>query len=125
MFTNRMKSKIENELRKGLLMSGEMSEELFEYELEEHIDYWKKSLQKDKDEFLFVVTENNGHVAMLLITNKNELFINGKARCRLREFWADKSVYEYNIELLLPVMVEDLESGSVSVNGVKKTGTEG
>jgi len=33
-----MKSKIENELRRVLLMSGEMSYDLFEYELEEHID---------------------------------------------------------------------------------------
>ena len=54
-----MKSQIENELRKALLQSGEMSYDLFEYELKEHIDYWRKSLKQDKDEFLFVVTENN------------------------------------------------------------------
>jgi hypothetical protein len=120
-----MKSKIESELRKALLMSGEMSDGLFEYELEEHIDYWKKSLKKDKDEFLFVVTENNGDVAMLLITNKNELFINEKARIKLQEFWNEKIVYEHNIELLLPVMAEELESGSLSVNGVKTTGKLG
>lgn len=120
-----MKSKIENELRKALLMSGKMSGGLFDYELEEHIDYWKKSLKKDKDAFLFVVTEKNGDVAMLLITNKNELFINEKARHKLQEFWNEKSVYESNIELLLPVMAEELESGSLSVNGVKTTGKLG
>jgi len=119
-----MKSKIESELRKALLMSGEMSDELFEYELEEHIDYWKKSLKKDKDEFLFVVTENNGNVAMLLITNKNELFINERARQKLNEFWKE-DVYNYNIEFLLPVMAEELESASLSVNGVKTIGKLG
>lgn len=116
-----MKSKIENELRKALLLSGEMSYDLFEYEIEEHIDYWKKSLKKDKDEFLFVVTENNGDVAMLLMTNKYELFINEKALQRLHEFWEEETVYNYNIEYLLPVMTEQLESGIISVNGVKTT----
>lgn len=116
-----MKSKIENELRKALLLSGEMSYDLFEYEIEEHIDYWKKSLKKDKDEFLFVVTENNGDVAMLLMTNKYELFINEKALQRLHEFWEEETVYNYNIEYLLPVMTEQLESGIISVNGIKTT----
>src|ERR1035437_4986835 len=116
-----MESKIENELRKALLLNGEMSYNLFEYELEEHIDYWKKSLKKDKDEFLFVVTENNGDVAMLLMTNKYELFINEKALQRLHEFWEEETVYNYNIEYLLPVMTEQLESGIISVNGVKTT----
>lgn len=117
-----MKSEIVKELRKALLMSGEMSDGLFEYELEEHVDYWKESLIKDKDEFLFVLTENNGDVAMLLITNKNELFINENARRKLQEFWNEKDVYERNIELLLPAIAEELESGSLSVNGVKTTG---
>src|ERR1035437_5051775 len=114
-----MKSQIENELRKALLQSGEMSYGLFEYELKEHIDYWRKSLKQDKDEFLFVVTENNGDVAMLLMTNKNDIFINEEARQQLQVFWKEKGVYNYNIELLLPVMTEELESGSLSVNGVK------
>ena len=114
-----MKSQIESELRKALLMYGKMSAELFAYELEEHIDYWKKSLKKDKDEFLLVVTQNNGDVAMFLMTNKNELFIKEKARQKLREFWEEESIYNYNIEFLLPVMTEQLENGIISVNGLK------
>ncbi len=114
-----MKSKIETALRKALLLNGEMSKGLFEYELEEHIDYWKKNMEKDKDEFLFVVTENNGDVAMLLMTNKNELLINEKAREKLHEFWDENSVYNYNIEFLLPVMNEQLKNDIISVNGLK------
>jgi uridine kinase len=114
-----MKSQIESDLRKALLMCGKMSVELFEYELEEHINYWKKSLKKDKDEFLLVVTQNNGDVAMLLMTNKNELFINEKARQKLHEIWEEESKYNYNIEFLLPVMTEQLENGIISVNGLK------
>jgi len=71
------------------------------------------------NEFLFVVTENNGDVAMFLMTNKNDIFINEEARRKLHEFWNEKSVYKHNIDLLLPVMAEELESGSLSVYGVK------
>lgn len=112
-----MKSRIENKLRKALLLNGEMSYDLFEYELKEHIDYWKKSLKQDMDEFLFVVTENSGDVAMLLMTNKNNIFINEEARQYLQIFWKDK--YNYNIKFLLPKMAEQLENGIMSVNGVK------
>jgi hypothetical protein len=117
----RKKSSIENALRKALLMGGALSQGLFKYELEEHIAYWKRSLKKDKDEFLFVVTENNGDVAMLLMTNKNELFINENARVKLHELWVTEDVYNYNIEFLLPVMADQAVNGIISVNGVKTT----
>lgn len=120
-----MKSKIENELRKALLLNGEMSDGLFKYELEEHVNFWQENMIKDKDEFLFVVTENNGNVAMLLMTNKNELFINEMARQKLHEFWDENNVYNYNIEFLLPVMTKQLENDIISVNGVKTLGKLG
>ena len=112
-------NQIENELRKALLLNGEMSYELFEYELKEHIDYWKKGVKQDKEEFMFAVTQNNRDVAMLLITNKEELFVNEKAREQLYKFWNIKNAYKNNIEYLLPFMVEELENGVIPVNGVK------
>ena len=121
----RMMYRIENALRKALLLNGEMSDGLFRYELEEHVDFWKKYMKKDKDEFLFVVTENNGDVAMLLMTNTNELFTNEIARQKLHEFWDENNVYNYNIEFLLPIMTEQLENDIISVNGVKTTGKLG
>ena len=121
----RMMYRIENALRKALLLNGEMSDGLFRYELEEHVDFWKKNMKKDKDEFLFVVTENNGDVAMLLMTNTNELFTNEIARQKLHEFWDENNVYNYNIEFLLPIMTEQLEDDIISVNGVKTTGKLG
>ena len=120
-----MTSRIENALRKALLLNGEMSDGLFEYELEEHVDFWKKNMKKDKDEFLFVVTEKNGDVAMLLMTNKNDFLINEMARQKLHEFWDENNVYNYNIEFLLPVMTDQLENDIISVNGVKTIGKLG
>ncbi|HVA99012.1 MAG TPA: hypothetical protein VNG53_08960 [Bacteroidia bacterium] len=116
-----MKNKTIDILHTALLHDGEMSYALYEYEMEEHIDYWKKELKKDKDEFVFVIDERDGDVAMLLITKKHELYINEKAREQLKIIW--KNVYQKNIELLLPDMAEQLANGILSVNGVKYSKT--
>lgn len=112
-----MSKRIENILYKALLLNGEMKHALYEYELEEHLEYWEKGLIKDKDEFVFVVTENKGDVAMVLITNKGKLHINEKARNQLQLYW--KSNYETNIEFLLPTMAKQLSKGILPVHGVK------
>lgn len=44
-----------------------MTRSLYEYELEKHIDYWYEGLKADRDDFVFAVAENSGHVAMMLI----------------------------------------------------------
>ena len=114
---SKSKKRIENLLRKALLHNGKMEYRLYEYELEDHIDYWYKGLKADRDEFVFVVTENKGHVAMLLITNEKNIYINEAARERLAEFW-HKS-YNINLERLIPMMAEELANDILSVNGVK------
>ena len=112
-----MSKRIQNILHKALLLNGEMEDTLYEYELSEHIDCWKKGLHRDKEEFVFVVNERQGDVAMVLITNKGKLFINEKARQQLQLYW--KSQYEKNIAFLLPAMAKELSKGRLSVNGVK------
>lgn len=114
-----MKKAIRARLRKALVANGDMSYALYKYELEEHIAYWKAGMIRDKDELLFVVTEHSGAVAMLVMTDKNELFINEQAREQLQLFWKPKEVYEYNMKLLLPIMAAQLEAGDLWVNGVK------
>jgi len=112
-----MSKQIIERLHKALLQDGEMEDTLYEYELSEHIDYWKEGLHRDKEEFVFVVNERQGDVAMVLITNTGRLFINEKARKQLQLYW--KGQYEKNIELLLPAMAKELSKGRLSVNGVK------
>lgn len=112
-----LETKIENSLLKALLLEGTMEYELYKHELEEHITYWKDGLEKDDEDFVFVVTVNNGDVAMLLITKTNELFINEDARKQLKIFW--KKQYKINIELLLPNMVNDLTNDCFALTGVK------
>jgi len=113
-----MKSKqIATLLRKALLEEGKMEQSLYEYELEEHIDYWYEGLQADRDDFVFAVTENSGHVAMLLIMSDKTVFVNEAARAKLSEFW--QSNYNINMKRLIFMMAEELADDNIFVNGVK------
>jgi len=111
------RKRIEGLLRTALLEGGEMAYSLYEYELEDNIDYWFQELKADRDEFVFVVTENSGHVAMVLIEKEKTVYINEQAREKLSALW--HLTYRINLEQLIPMMVTDLMDGFVSVNGVK------
>ena len=118
-----MKKAIQNKLHKALVANDDMSHALYKYELEAHLAYWKAGMLQDQDEFLFVVTENRGQVAMLLMTNKGELFINELAREKLRQLWHHEGVYESNMKQFLPLMAEQLAGGDIAVTGVKTVQT--
>ncbi|MBV6397201.1 MAG: hypothetical protein HFACDABA_02809 [Anaerolineales bacterium] len=111
------KKTIEKNLVKALLRDGEMVYALFEHELEEHINEFQKSKKKDKDDYFFAVTEHTNDVAMLLIDEKNKLYVNEKARARLKDYWGES--YEHNLTIMIPHMVDELSHGFLSVNGVK------
>ncbi|MDJ0367006.1 hypothetical protein QMK33_17795 [Hymenobacter sp. H14-R3] len=116
-----MQSPIETRLRKALLLDGSMSLALYKHEVAEHVAYWKKGMRRDKDEFLFVVDEHSGDVAMLLITARGELFINEQGREKLRTIWHHEGVYAQNMELMIPQMAASLAAGELWVTGVKTT----
>ena len=109
---------IEKNLSKALLEDGKMEYALFEYELEEHIDEYLKSKLEDGDDYFFAVTEHTNDVAMLLIDKKNKVHVNEKARAILKKYW-NKSAYKYNIQILIPQMVEQLNNRYLFVSGVK------
>ena len=111
-----MSKRIEKLLRKALIQNGEMAYALYEYELAEHIDYWYDGLKKDRNEFVFAVTENTGHTAMVLIEKDKKLYINEDGRKKLHDFWG--KMYTENMEILIPRMAEDLANDIISVNGV-------
>ena len=90
---------------------------LYEYELEELLDELKSSLAKDKDDYIFSVTENSGHVAMVLIENSGQVHINEEAREKLKAFWP--ATYESNMKKLIPLFAKQLNAGELPINGVK------
>lgn len=108
--------RIEARLKGALLKDGALAHALYEYELVEHIDYWYQQLIEDKNDFLFVVTENRGDVAMLLIEPDKKVYINEEGRAKLKQLWPD--TYTTNIKRLIPGMAEDLADNIMSVNGV-------
>jgi hypothetical protein len=104
-------------LNDALLQGGKMEYALYEFELEEHIEYWYEGLKADRDEFVFAVTENSGDVAMVLIMEDKTIYINEDAREKLVELWPQ--AYTTNMELLIPVMAEELANDILAVSGVK------
>ena len=114
------KNIIKRQLEKALLNDGEMHYSLYEYELEELLEHLKSSLKKDKDELIFAVTENNNHVAMVLIECSGRVYINESARDKLKKFW--KKAYLINIKKLIPVFVKQLNDSQIPINGVKTAG---
>jgi len=54
-------------LRQALLHDGEMQRALYQHELAGVVEELKHSLAQDNDDYIFTVTENRGHVAMVLI----------------------------------------------------------
>ncbi|MGA1622465.1 MAG: hypothetical protein ACO36E_07025 [Synechocystis sp.] len=111
------KKAIKQLLETVLLKEGEMVHGLYEYELAENIDYLKKSLKQDNDDYIFTVTTNNGDAAMLLIDNQDKIFINEAARDELKRLWQKN--YTNNIKKLIPDFVAQLTRDELPINGVK------
>jgi len=108
---------IKKNLRKALLDDGPLSQDLFEYELEEHIDEYIQSKRADRDDFFFAITEHTNEVAMLLIDPVDNVHINEEARTLLRKFW--RGAYKHNLDILIPDMAEQLDAGFLYTMGVK------
>ena len=100
-----------------LLLDGKMDYELYEFEIEEHIEEFTKEMHTDKDEYVVIITEHSGNVAMALITKENKLFINKMARKKLKECWLKN--YENNIKLFIPDMIDMFKNNNLWVSGIK------
>lgn len=112
------KKTTEKYLIRALLNDGAMSISLFEDELQEQMDEFLKSKKEDNDDYFFAITEYENQVAMLLIDGGDKVHVNEEARAVLRTFW-QKPVYENNMQILIPQMVDELSQGFYFVTGVK------
>lgn len=104
-------------LEQALLRDGNMHHELYQYELEEILDDLKSSMMHDKDDYIFAVTENSGHVAMVLIEQSGQVYVNEQARNKLRDLWP--AAYESNMKKFIPAFAKQLNQGENPINGVK------
>ena len=83
------------------------------------VDEHKKSLFEDQDDFIFSLTESGGHVAMMLINQFGEVYINEAAREWLIERWG--KAYRPNLLKLMPYYLHELKQGRIPVQGIKMT----
>ena len=111
---------IEHQLEQALIHDDEMQYGLYKYELEEIIDELKSSLTQDNDDYIFAVTENSGHVAMVLIEKSGQVYINEQAREKLQALWP--VAYTSNMKKLIPAFAQQLHQGELPINGVKTVG---
>ncbi len=109
--------RIEKLLNQALLHAGTMEYALYEHELMEVVDHLKSSLKKDKDDYIFTVTENQGDIAMLLIEKSGGVYINEQARERLKTLWSP--AYERNMKRLIPAFAQQLDENELPINGVR------
>lgn len=112
--------KIEQLLKQVLLQEGEMEYALYKHELAEVLDNLKLSMERDKDDYIFTVTENRGHVAMMLVEKSGEVYVNEQARERLKSLWT--AAYESNMQKLIPAFAQQLYTDELPINGVKTVG---
>ena len=111
---------IEKILKQTLLHDGVMQYGLYEHELEEVLDDLKTSLASDQDDYIFSVTEDSGHVAMVLIEKSGRAYINEQARAKLQALWS--VAYKSNMRKLILAFARQLQEGELPVNGVKTVG---
>jgi hypothetical protein len=111
---------IERLLEQTLLHDGAMQYGLYEYELAELLDELTASLAVDQDDYVFAMTENSGHVAMVLIEKSGPVHITEQAREKLRALWP--ATYESNMQQLIPAFAQQLHAGELPINGVKTMG---
>lgn len=110
----------EERLKEALLHDGSMEIALYELELKNLLDEFRLSMEEDNDDYFFAVTENRGHVAMVLIERTGTVHINEQAREKLREYWPLS--YERNLRKLIPGFAKELKKGMIPINGIKIKG---
>ena len=111
---------IEKNLKKAFLEEGAFNQALFVFDLQEQVEGYLRTKLEDKDEYVFVVTENNNHVAMFLLDQKNQVHVNEAARAILQKLW--KNYYLENLKRFIPDMASELDDGNLYEVGIKTTG---
>ena len=107
---------ISSALRKVFLKGATMSLSLYQEKLAENIDKWYEELKQDRENFVYVVTEKDGDVAMVIIDEAKNICINEDARAKLAKVWAKN--YIKNINLMLPGIADRIDEYGLAIDGV-------
>ena len=114
---------IHDVLERVLLQDGEMDRALYEWEMEEHIDYWTAKMRQNQSEYLIVADVSMNMVtgqpraALLVLEPAGPISVNEAARDRLKALW--KGSYASNMRKVIPSFANMLKDGQLAVHGVK------
>ena len=104
-------------LAHALLDDGELSQALYGDVLVGFEDEMKSSLNRDTDDALICLVEDDGEVALMLVEWDNSIVKNEVARNRLTEMW--RANYAVNCQQLFPIFISQLKQGMLAVAGIK------
>ena len=110
--------RIEKILRKVLLEGESFAFALFEYELEENLDFYVSSRIKDQDKYFLAITENSHDVAMILVNEKNQVLVNNSAKKELQHYWGKN--YENHMNKLIPKIAKALAQDLIYITGINE-----
>ena len=109
----------EEKILRQVLLEGEpFAFALFEYELEENLDFYVSSRSKDMDKYFMAITENSNDVAMILVNENNQVLVNDSARKELQDYWGNN--YENHINKLIPQIAKALAQDLIYITGIKE-----
>lgn len=110
-------------LEQVLLQDGEMDRALYEWEMEQHVEYWTAKMLQTHSEYLIVadvgmnMATGQPRAALLVLELSGVIAVNEAARDRLKTFWKD--TYAPNIRKLIPAFASMLKDNQLAVHGVK------
>lgn len=104
-------------LEQALLHGAAMSAALCTDVLMDAADELQASLREDGDDALIALVAEEREVAMLLIDKAGMRYRNEAALEQLRQMW--RQHYAANLQIVLPLFVDDLHQGMLAVAGVQ------
>jgi len=107
---------ISNALRKVLLQGEKMELSLYESKLEANIDEWYNELKSERGDYVFIITESSGDVAMAMIDKDKNVYINEAANEQLSKIWMKN--YVKNLKLFLPKLAESIDEYGIAITGI-------
>jgi creatinine amidohydrolase/Fe(II)-dependent formamide hydrolase-like protein len=111
------KKTIRAALEQSLLHNAAMSAALCEEVLVDAADELEESLREDGDDALIALVAEGREVALLMIDKAGTRLRNEAARAQLQQMW--RSHYAANVQIVLPMFVDDLSHGMLAVAGVQ------
>jgi len=107
---------ISSGLRKTLLQAENMSLSLYEEKIAVDIDGWYNRLKADGEDYVLLITEKSGDIAMALIGKDKNIYVNEEARAQLSKMWGKNFTKE--VKFLIPRIADDIDGYIVSVIGI-------